>query len=304
MKHLLYAAGVLVVAVGLTACASHPARQSGRAPAPAASADTAPDSARDTTRDNIHLSQAQRYRIKHDRAPDRVRADIDQLPEPVPRVESRSRYGNKSPYTVNGKTYRVLTSAKGYDDRGLASWYGKKFDGYLTSSMERYDMFQFSAASKVLPLPTYARVTNLANGKSVIVRVNDRGPFVSGRIIDLSYAAAVRIGVWPKGTGRVEVRAIDPAHPGELPKPVGVASSNAKYVVWLQAGAFSDRGNARRLAQQLRGAHLPVQVKEVTVNGRRVQRVRLGPLRGATQVEQAKKVVRRLGLPAPQVTVE
>src|SRR5690606_27716170 len=106
-----------------------------------------------------------------------------------------------------------------------ASWYGSKFHGYRTSSFEPYDMFQFSAAHKTLPLPSYARVTNLDNGKSVVVRVNDRGPFHAGRVIDLSYAAAVKIGVWPKGTGRVEVRAIDPDHPDDERSVPRVASA-------------------------------------------------------------------------------
>src|SRR5690606_2357757 len=110
-----------------------------------------------------------------------------------------ARYGNKSPYSVLGKTYRVMPDARNYVERGIASWYGNKFHGYMTSSLEPYDMYQFSAAHKTLPLPSYVRVTNLESGKSVVVRVNDRGPFHENRLIDLSYAAAVRIGVWPKG---------------------------------------------------------------------------------------------------------
>ncbi len=139
---------------------------------------------------------------------------MNKLPEPVPKVEPRSLYGNKSPYSVLGQTYNVLPSPRGYVERGIASFYGNKFHGYKTSSLEEYDMYQFSAAHKTLPLPSYARVTNLENGKSVIVRINDRGPFHENRIIDLSFAAAVKIGVWPKGTGLVEVRAIDPNDPG------------------------------------------------------------------------------------------
>src|SRR5699024_8848498 len=144
--------------------------------------------------------------------------------------------------------------------------------------------YKFTAASKVLPLPTFARVTNLANGKSVIVKVNDRGPFVPGRIIDLSYAAAVRIGIWPKGTGMVEVQAIDPAHPTELTPPAAVGNDGAGSgkVIWLQVGAFSDASNARNVAERLRHADVgPVQVSAVTVHGRRFTRVRVGPLHGA-----------------------
>lgn len=144
-----------------------------------------------------------------DSAPDEI-PRVDLIPEPVPHAEPRSRYGNRSPYTVLGKSYEVLDSAEGYVGRGIASYYGKKFHGRRTSSLEVYDMYTFSAAHKTLPLPSYARVTNLDNGKSVVVRVNDRGPFHEGRIIDLSYAAAVKLGIHRSGTAPVEVRALMP----------------------------------------------------------------------------------------------
>ncbi|HET8554300.1 MAG TPA: septal ring lytic transglycosylase RlpA family protein [Rhodanobacteraceae bacterium] len=293
---------VLAVAVVLSACASHKVRPSARGANAATSAASAGDA---SISDNIHLSQDERYRLQHDGGPDHAEVDISALPEPVPKVEPRSRYGNMSSYKVNGKTYHVLSSAKGYDERGIASWYGNKFNGYLTSSMERYDMYKFSAASKVLPLPTYARVTNLANGKSVIVRVNDRGPFVPNRIIDLSYAAAVRIGIWPKGTGMVEVQAIDPAHPGELSTPPIVRDDGVRHGIWLQVGAFADEANARRVANRLRRADLaPVQVSQVTSQGRHLTRVRLGPLPDAAAADRISAAIQRLGLPAPQVAVD
>ena len=135
--------------------------------------------------------------------------DVANLPEPVPHPEPPSRYGNRSPYVVLGKTYTVLPSAAGYIERGVASWYGTKFDGRMTSSLEPYDLAQFTAAHRTLPLPSYARVTNLENGRSVIVRINDRGPFHDGRLIDLSYAAAIKLGVNVHGTAQVEVRGID-----------------------------------------------------------------------------------------------
>ncbi len=134
--------------------------------------------------------------------------DVDLIPEPDVVDEPLSRYGNRSPYTVLGKSYRVLDSAEGYDEEGTASFYGNKFHRRRTSSLEVYDMYAFSAAHKTLPLPSYARVTNLDNGKSVIVRVNDRGPFHDGRIIDLSYAAAVKLGIDRKGTGNVRVQGL------------------------------------------------------------------------------------------------
>jgi rare lipoprotein A len=150
-----------------------------------------------------------------DRAPDEL-PQVDLIPEPVVVAEPRSRYGNRSPYTVLGKSYEVLDDPSGYVDRGIASYYGQKFHGRRTSSLEVYDMYTFSAAHKTLPLPSYARVTNLANGESVVVRVNDRGPFHEGRIIDLSYAAAVKLGIHRTGVAQVEVRALAPG----VPEPV------------------------------------------------------------------------------------
>ncbi|MGQ4660394.1 septal ring lytic transglycosylase RlpA family protein [Lysobacter sp. F6437] len=144
-----------------------------------------------------------------DAAPD-VAIDVSLIPEPEVVAEPRSRYGNRSTYSVLGKKYHVLDDAEGYVEEGLASYYGTKFHGRKTSNMEVYDMYAFTAAHKTLPLPSYAQVTNLDNGTSVVVRVNDRGPFHKGRIIDLSYAAAIKLGITHAGTGRVEVRALLP----------------------------------------------------------------------------------------------
>jgi rare lipoprotein A len=143
-----------------------------------------------------------------DSAPDPI-PDVDAIPEPEVKNEPRSRVGNRS-YAVLGKRYQIRDSAEGYVEEGMASYYGKKFHGRLTSNHEVYDMYAFSAAHKSLPLPSYVRVTNLANGKSVVVRVNDRGPFHAGRVIDLSYAAATKLGFTKQGTARVEVRALTP----------------------------------------------------------------------------------------------
>lgn len=144
-----------------------------------------------------------------DTVPDYV-PDVDAIPEPEVRDEPRSRAGNKS-YSVLGKRYQVLDSAHGYAEEGLASYYGKKFHGRRTSSQEVYDMYAFTAAHKTLPLPSFARVTNLDNGRSIVVRVNDRGPFHAGRVIDLSYAAAVKLGYRDRGTARVRVEALTEA---------------------------------------------------------------------------------------------
>ena len=256
----------------------------------------------DSFRDDLSRSQDSRYRDGSDSVPDDV-PDVSKLVEPVPKVEPRSLYGNKSPYTVLGQTYNVLPSARDYDERGIASFYGNKFHGYKTSSLETYDMYAFTAASTTLPLPSYARVTNLENGKSVIVRVNDRGPFHQNRVIDLSYAAAVKIGIWPKGTGLVEVRGIDPGQPAqELPPPPAVTSGHPG--IYLQVGAFSDTDNAERLAQRLRQANLgDVQVMDADVNGRRVRRVRVGPLADVDRADQVSARIEGMGLPRPQVAV-
>ena len=258
-------------------------------------------------RDDTSLPQDRRYASKGDSTPGGAPpAFIYTMPMPVPQAQPRSLYGNKSPYTVLGQSYRVLPSARGYDERGIASYYGDKFHGYKTSNLEQYDMYQFTAASKVLPLPSYARVTNLANGKSVIVRVNDRGPFHENRIIDLSSAAAVRIGIWPKGSGLVEVQGIDPSAPGgEPPPPPPVSSGTPSPGIYLQVGAFSDPANAERVAAQLRQANFaPVRVEQVQVDGRNIRRVRVGPLDSVDRADQVTARIEGMGLPRPQVAVD
>lgn len=155
------------------------------------------------------------YLSKQDGPPLFCRPDPDDLADAVPRIEPKSRYGNPSSYKVFGKRYHVLPSSAGYVKRGLASWYGRKFHGRRTSSGETYDMCAMTAAHRSLPLPTYVRVINLDNGRGITVRVNDRGPFHPNRIIDLSYAAAVKLGMAEQGTARVEVRVIDLSGPKE-----------------------------------------------------------------------------------------
>jgi rare lipoprotein A len=259
--------------------------------------------------DDTSRPQSSRYRDGSDSIPDGPPPDVSNLPEPVPKVEPRSPYGNKSPYSVLGRSYTVLPTARGYDERGIASFYGSKFHGYKTSSLEDYDMYKFTAASKVLPLPSYARVTNLQNGKSVIVRINDRGPFHEDRVIDLSYAAAVKIGIWPKGTGLVEVQGIDPSAPpsqqaAPAPPLVTAAPAHAPNI-FLQIGAFSDPVNAERVAAQLRVANFaPVEVSDATIAGRLVHRVRVGPLSDVDSADQVSAKIEQMGLPPPQVAVD
>jgi rare lipoprotein A len=215
-----------------------------------------------------------RYSILQDHAPTGD-IKVDHLPDLVPRWEAKSRGGNKSPYEVWGKKYWVMDSAQGYVAEGTASWYGKKFHGHKTSNGETYDMYSFSAAHKSLPLPTYLKVTNLDNQRSVIVRVNDRGPFHGDRLIDLSYAAAARLDYHKKGLARVRVEAITPsqgqsynppkvvakesvAPPEALPAKVSPVSStetvNAPSELvfsHLQMGAFSSEESADKLKQRL-----------------------------------------------------
>jgi rare lipoprotein A len=258
--------------------------------------------------DDTNQPQSSRYRSNSDSVPDGPPPDLSNLPEPVPTVEPHSLYGNKSPYSVLGRTYSVLPSARGYDERGIASFYGSKFHGYKTSNLEDYDMYKFTAASKVLPLPSYARVTNLQNGKSVIVRINDRGPFHEDRVIDLSYAAAVKIGVWPKGTGLVEVQGIDPSAPVDQeapPPPVVPPPSEHTPGIYLQVGAFADPANAEHVAEQLRTANFaPVQVVDATIGGRLVHRVRVGPLADVDSADRVTTQIEQMGLPHPQVAVD
>lgn len=147
--------------------------------------------------------------------------DASKIPNAVPKPEPLSRIGNKPTYTVRGTTYHVLPSRKNYTAIGIASWYGTLFHNHRTSNGERYNMLAMTAAHRTLPLPTYVRVTNLENGQRIIVKVNDRGPFKPNRIIDLSFAAAKKLGIAGRGTALVEVKALDPsAHRRKRPRPL------------------------------------------------------------------------------------
>ena len=287
---------VVVVAVLLSACAAHKPR-----PVPPTQVPAGPAPAAETDR-----PQSERYRDSRDSGPAAPKVDIASLPEPVPIAEPRARYGNKSPYSVLGKTYTVMPDARHYVERGIASWYGNKFHGYMTSSLEPYDMYQFSAAHKTLPLPSFVRVTNLDNGKSVVVRVNDRGPFHENRLIDLSYAAAVRIGIWPKGTGLVEVRAIDPAdRDAEPPADVVVSVPQGDPRIFLQLGAFADRGNAQRVLGRIQHAGIGrVSIVSTRIDGREIHRVRLGPLSSVEAADALVARIEKMGLGTPRVAID
>jgi rare lipoprotein A len=220
------------------------------------------------------------------------------VPDAVPRIEPRSRNGNPPFYDVLGKRYFVLSSSVGYVERGVASWYGPGFHKAQTSSGEPYDMYGMTAAHKTLPLPAYARVTNLQNGRSVVVRINDRGPFVGNRIIDLSYTAASKLDMLRNGTAMVEVRSLD-ATPqtdaqaaAESLAPVPVPGS-----LFIQAGAFSDPKNAERLAEKLRaGEYGKVFVRDNEIAGRRMYRVRIGPVPDVAEFDRIVAALEQAGI--------
>jgi rare lipoprotein A len=210
----------------------------------------------------------------------------------VPRAEPRSAHGNPAFYDVFGQRYFVLPSAAGYLERGVASWYGPTFHGGNTSSGELYDMYGMTAAHKTLPLPSYARVTNLRNGKSVIVRINDRGPFVANRLIDLSYTAAAKLDMIQGGTTLVEVRALTPGVPDELTRSV----ESPAAALYVQAAAFADPDNAQRTLARLQAAGLSNASIVSPVEGRsHLYRVRLGPVRSVAEFDEVAARLAALG---------
>jgi rare lipoprotein A len=262
----------------------------------------------------------------------------------APRAEPRSRHGNPPFYDVFGKRYYVLSSSASYLERGVASWYGPGFHKERTSTGEPYDMYGMTAAHKTLPLPAYVRVTNLQNGRSVVVRVNDRGPFVDNRIIDLSYTAASRLDMLRNGTAMVEVRALE--FPAATPAPgatllaagqatpasgqagaaaspgtaspaaasgaatSGAAASGAatvdsasapssavRTVLFVQAGAFADPANAERLAAKLRGGgYGKIFVRDDLIAGRKMYRVRIGPVPDVPEFDRIVATLQRAGV--------
>jgi rare lipoprotein A len=273
----------------------------------------------------------------------------DSVPDMVPRIEPRSRNGNPPFYDVMGKRYFVLSSGVGYVERGVASWYGPGFHKVRTSTGEPYDMYAMTAAHKTLPLPAYVRVTNLQNGRSIVVRVNDRGPFVGNRIIDLSYTAASKLDMLRNGTAMVEVRTLEAVSDGvpltaalaapsvapsattpitaphaapliatpitaaESPPPspaesvqspasasdLGGAVSTVPVprALFIQAGAFSDPKNAERLMEKLRGGgYGTVFLRDNEIAGRRMYRVRIGPVPGVAEFDRIVAALERVGI--------
>jgi len=227
--------------------------------------------------------QEQRYSLEHD-APPSEAPQLANLENPVPQAEPLSRIGNTD-YRVDGQPYQVWLGIEHYQETGTASWYGKKFHGHRTSNGELYDMYSLSAAHKQLPLPSYVRVTNLENGKQVIVRVNDRGPFHSKRIIDLSYAAAAKLGMLEAGTARVKLELIsdDLAAPAE-PQPA----------YHIQLAAIGDEQRARSLAASLEKTYqVPVQIEPKG----KIFRLQMGPIDDRLKAEQLLKRARAQDFP-------
>jgi rare lipoprotein A len=237
---------------------------------------------------------------------ERAARDPSAVPDAKPRSEPRSAFGNPPFYDVNGRRYYTLQNSKGFVERGVASWYGPDFHGKPTSSREVYDMYAMTAAHPSLPLPTYVAVTNLENGKRTVVRVNDRGPFHDNRVIDLSYTAASKLGIVGRGTGLVEVRAIDPDHPADLAIASGpLPPPGRKPDLYVQAGAFSSRENAVRLQGRLvAAAPGPARVAEASVQNRPLYRVRIGPLADVEEADRMVAVLAGLGIADGHIVVD
>lgn len=235
--------------------------------------------------------------------------DPDSIVDAVPRAEPRSRYGNPDTYKVFGRNYRVMADGRDFVERGVASWYGPKFHGKRTSSGEPYDMYKMTAAHKHLPLPSYVQVTNLDNGRTAVVRVNDRGPFHNERIIDLSYSAAVKLDVVRAGTARVEIRSIDPHRPTQSPPAPAaapqLASNSNTGVIYLQAGAFASVVNAQLLQQQLQDNLQPSVAVQTSPDPRRpLYRVRLGPLDSVETAIRLSGQLDQMGVTGARVIVD
>ena len=238
--------------------------------------------------------QATRYSQDQDAAPLKHISPED-VPDAVPRADPILAVGNKSPYKVNGVSYEILEDYRNYRERGTASWYGAKFHGHETSNGEIFDLYTASAAHKTLPLPTYARVTNLENGRSVVVRVNDRGPFHGDRLIDLSYGAAVKLGYMEKGTAQVEVEVLNVAGVDDRRNAPGT------YYRYLQLGAFGSESSAQQLQAELQAfLQAPVLVSPVESAGQTLYRVRVGPVADSEEMTLVQQQLRDGGYPEGQ----
>lgn len=222
--------------------------------------------------------------------------DEKRIPNATPKVEPLSRIGNKPSYTVFGKRYYVLKSSYGYDERGIASWYGTKFHSHHTSNGERYNMLSMTAAHKTLPLPTYVEVTNLRNHKKVVVKVNDRGPFESNRLIDLSYVAAKKLGMLGHGTTYVEVKSIDPRDLSRY-REMMAKNNHTNKGLYIQIGAFKTRANAEHFRQQLTGSiAAPMRI----TRPQSLYRVEVGPIDNVANARRLQRQLKFMGVNSKQ----
>jgi rare lipoprotein A len=257
----------------------------------------------------LFLASCSTHVSRNDGAPN-FHVDESKIGNAVPKPEKLAKYGNMPSYRVFGKRYYTLKSSKNYEAVGVASWYGTKFHERSTSSGEPYNMLAMTAAHTTLPLPTYVEVTNLSNHRKIIVKVNDRGPFVSNRLIDLSYVAAKKLGMMGRGTAPVRIRAINPytygsefefannkrVTPRTTARDIGHASRDTQ-LVYLQAGAFRNRMHAEQLKQRL-----VIQLEApVRVAKGKLYRVQIGPLKDVASVNKVTSRLRQLGIKSTKI---
>ncbi len=233
-----------------------------------------------------------------DGAPDRYGRNWDEIPDAIPKKVKQSKYGNPASYEVFGKTYYVLDSSEGFKQKGDASWYGTKFHGRRTSSGETYNMYAMTAAHKTLPIPCYVEVKNLNNGRKAVVRVNDRGPFHDGRIIDLSYAAATKLGVAATGTAPVQIRVVTKGYIDER----NGQGTDKDYVtddgkLYIQIAAFGTEENAMEMIEDLRSKNFrSARIHVDNNNGKLLYRVRIGPVPTSNVAEKVLAQLKEINL--------
>lgn len=242
-----------------------------------------------------------RYPLRHDRPPS-FRINANRIPNAVPKTEPLSKRGNPKSYVVFGRRYYVMKSARGYHAKGIASWYGMKFHNFQTSNGEIYNVAAMTAAHKTLPLPTYLQVTNLHNGKKIVVKVNDRGPFADNRLIDLSYAAAKKLDMTGRGTAPVSIVAITPgitrlAHNARNSTEKSTSYTiEKKYTPFIQLGLFKQRASAQKLALLVKQWTNLVKVKTTPIHKRIYYQVVVGPLPNSQSSQQLSRKLQLAGL--------
>ncbi|MGC1854591.1 MAG: septal ring lytic transglycosylase RlpA family protein [Candidatus Aquirickettsiella sp.] len=249
------------------------------------------------------LSNNYRYHLRQDKAPC-FRINVNRIPNAVPKAEPLSKRGNPKSYVVFGRRYYVMKNARGYHARGIASWYGMKFHDFQTSNGEIYNVAGMTAAHKTLPLPTFLQVTNLRNGKKVIVKVNDRGPFVSNRLLDLSYAAAKKLDMTGAGTAPVSIVAITPGitrlasnKPSIRKESYDGYYHTKKNPPYIQLGLFKQRASAQKLALLVKQwTRSPVNVKTTSIHKRYYYQVVIGPLPNSKSSQQLTHKLQLAGL--------